>query len=95
MAEPTPREDPSRLTKEELGTRAADTVASIGAVARLLAKSSVNPQLQSTITTFADYEKTINSTEEMLKKTMKGMNDMNDALDEISASLKEALPPPR
>ena len=38
-AEPTPREDPSRLTKEELGTRAADTVASIGAVARLLAKS--------------------------------------------------------
>ena len=84
----TPREDPSRLTKEELSTRGAETVAAIGTIARLVAKQSVSAPLQSTISTFADYEKTLGSTEEMLKKTMKGMSDMSDALDEISSSLQ-------
>ena len=84
-----PREDPSRLTKEELSTRGAETVAAVGALARLVAKNSVSVPLQSTIATFADYEKTITSTEEMLKKTMKGMNDMSDALDEIASSLRQ------
>ena len=86
--EPT-REDPSRLTKEELSRSGAETIAAIGVLARLAAKNSVN-----TIGTFADYEKTLGSTEDMLKKTMKGMHDMNDALDEISASLTESLLPP-
>jgi len=84
----SPREDPSRLTKEELSTRGAETVAAVGAIARLVAKQSVSAPLQSTISTFADYEKTIVSTEEMLRKTMKGMSDMSDALDEISASMQ-------
>ena len=91
--EPT-REDPSRLTKEELSRSGAETIAAIGALARLAAKNSVSTPLQSTIGTFADYEKTLGSTEDMLKKTMKGMHDMNDALDEISASLTESLLPP-
>ena len=60
----------------------------MGAIARLVAKQSVSAPLQSTISTFADYEKTIVSTEEMLRKTMKGMSDMSDALDEISASMQ-------
>ena len=97
-SEPPPepaREDPSRLTKEELSRSGAETISAIGALARLAARNSVSTPLQSTIGTFADYEKTLGSTEDMLKKTMKGMNDMNDALDEISASLKEAAPPPR
>ena len=74
----TPREDPSRLTKEELTTRGAETVVALGTIARLVAKQSVSAPLQSTISTFADYEKTLGSTEEMLKKTMKGMSDMCD-----------------
>ena len=49
---------------------------------------SVSAPLQSTISTFADYEKTVVSTEEMLRKTMKGMSDMSDALDEISSSMQ-------
>ena len=84
----SPREDPSRLTKEELSTRGAETVAAVGAIARLVAKQSVSAPLQSTISTFADYEKTVVSTEEMLRKTMKGMSDMSDALDEISSSMQ-------
>lgn len=88
-AEATPREDPSRLTKEELSRSGAETVAAVGALARLVAKNSVSAPLQSTIGTFADYEKTLGSTEEMLRKTMKGMQDMNDALDEIATSLKQ------
>ena len=84
----SPREDPSRLTKEELSTRGAGTVAAVGAIARLVAKQSVSAPLQSTISTFADYEKTVVSTEEMLRKTMKGMSDMSDALDEISSSMQ-------
>ena len=82
-------DDPSRLTKEELSTRGAETIAAIGTLVKLTAKSSASASLQSTVTTFADYEKTLTSTEDMLKKTMKGMNDMSDALDEISSSLKK------
>ena len=84
----SPREDPSRLTKEELSTRGAETVAAVGAIARLVAKQAVSAPLQATISTFADYEKTVVSTEDMLRKTMKGMSDMSDALDEISSSMQ-------
>lgn len=84
-------EDPSRLTKVELRNRAIETVGAVGELVRATVKSSVSQPLQSVITTFATSDKMIVSTDEMLRKINAGMVDLEEALDEVAASLRHAV----
>ena len=74
------RDDPSSHTKWELGNRGAETVAVVGSLARVVVKSASSPALKSTLAAFADYERTVDSTSEMLRKINQGMADLDEAI---------------
>ena len=76
------RANPAAHTKSDLANRGAETVAVVGKVAQTVVKSSSSPALKSTLTAFADYERTIDSTGEMLRKINQGLADLDEALDE-------------
>ena len=87
-------EDPSRLTKVELRNRVSETVGAVGDLARATVKSSASQTLQNAITAFSASEKTIASTDEMLRKINTGMIDLEDALDEVAVSFRHAVNTP-
>ena len=65
----------------------------VGALARLVGKAASSPALQSTVASFAEYETTIDSTSEMLKKCQRGLADVDELLDGMSeASTRAARP---
>ena len=87
------RDDPSRATRSELTSRATESVNLVGALARLVGKAASSPALQSTVASFAEYETTIDSTSEMLKKCQRGLADLDELLDGMSeASTRAARP---
>ena len=88
-----PRSNPSTHTKSELGNRGAETVGVVGNLARTVVKSSNSPALKSTITAFADYERTIDSTGEMLRKINQGLADLDEAIDEAIVQTAKCATP--
>ena len=80
------RDDPSRATRAELATRAAESVALIGAAARMVGRAASSPALSSTVTSFAEYETTITSTHEMLQKVRQGLVDVEEMLDDCASA---------
>ena len=85
---PTRRDDPSRATRAEIAARCAESVALVGNLAKLMGKAASSPALQSTVTSFAEYETTIESTHEMLQKVQRGLEDLEEQLDECAASMR-------
>ena len=92
MADPPPpsptRDDPSRATRAECAARAADSVAQIGNLARLVGKAASSPALQSTVASFAEYEATIDNTEVMLRKINQGLEDLEELLTDTAAATR-------
>ena len=80
------RDDPSRATRAELEARSAESVALVGSLARLVGKAASSPALASTVASFADYEVTIQSTQDMLSKVKQGLVDLEETLDDCEAS---------
>ena len=80
--------DPSLATRGELATRGAECVLAAGTLARLASKAASSPALQSTIASFAEHEQAIESTSEMLHRVNEGMVALDEALEDMSASLK-------
>ena len=88
----TPRR-PVSCDTLELTSRATESVSLVGALARLVGKAASSPALQSTVASFAEYETTIDSTSEMLKKCQRGLADLDELLDGMSeASTRAARP---
>ena len=81
-------DDPSYHTKVELASRGAECVGAAGNLARLVVKGASSSALKSTLGAFAEYEKTVESTDQMLHKISQGVTDLNDALNEVSISLR-------
>ena len=79
--------DPSTATRAELAYRIEESVAQAGVLARLVSKAASSPALQSTLTAFAEYEATIESTSEMLAKINEGMLALDEAVDDCQRSL--------
>ena len=84
--------DPSTATRAELAYRIEESVAQAGVLARLVSKAASSPALQSTLTAFAEYEATIESTSEMLAKINEGMLALDEAVDDCQRSLAPAAP---
>ena len=84
------RDDPSRATRAELEARSAESVALVGSLARLVGKAASSPALASTVASFADYEVTIQSTQDMLSKVKQGLVDLEETLDDCEASAQAA-----
>ena len=82
------RDDPSRATRAELATRAAESVTALGGFARLVAKAASSPALHSTVGAFMEYEGTIESTDEMLRKVHQGLVDLDEAVDDCARSAR-------
>ena len=80
-------DDPSRAARAELVAQAADSVAMIGQLARLVSKASSSPALQSTLAAFTEYEATMQSTSEMLHKINEGMLSLDEAIEDCSRAL--------
>ena len=88
MAHPyTHMQESARQAKVECGTKAAESVATAGTLARATAKCASSSTLQSTIVTFAEYEKTVVSTGEMLKRIGQGCSDLDELLDDVATTL--------
>lgn len=64
----------------------------MGSLAKLVAKAASSPALHNTVTSFADYEATIESTQEMLLKVKRGLDDLEEAVDDCAISLPPAPP---
>ena len=84
--------DPSKATRAELAVRASDTVVAVGALAKFVGKAASSPALHSTVTAFAEYESTLESTNSMLQKINQGLRDCDELVDEAAAAL--TLPGP-
>ena len=68
----------------------AESVSSIGALAKFVGKAASSPALHSTVTAFAEYEGLIESTDRMLQKINQGLLDVEEVLDETA----QAVVPP-
>lgn len=90
MLDPAPaaarREDPSRASRAEVATRTAESVAALGALARLTGKAASSPALHSTVAAFADFETTIESTHTMLQKINQGLATFDEAIEDLAQS---------
>ena len=82
------RADPSKATRAELHVRATECVAALGALSRGVGKAASSPALQSTISSFAEYEQTIASTEGMLRKMHQGLIDLDHAVEECASAVR-------
>lgn len=82
------RADPSRATRAELTVRATECVTTLGALSRAVGKASSSPALQSTINSFAEYEPTITSTQEMLRKIHQGLIDLDNAVEDCARAVR-------
>ena len=81
------RADPSKATRAEVAARATDSVVALGALSKAVAKASTSPALQSTIESFASCEKTIASTDGMLRKIARGLEDVGHSVDACADAL--------
>ena len=81
------RRDPSRVARVASAEHAARAIGAFGALARHTAQSATSPVLRAAITTFAQYETTIESTSQMLQKINQGIVDLDEAVEECAASL--------
>ena len=83
--------DPSKVTRVELAAHMAESVSSIGALAKFVGKAASSPALHSTVTAFAEYEGLIESTDRMLQKINQGLLDVEEVLDETSQAIVPAV----
>jgi two-component sensor histidine kinase len=84
------RNDPSRATRAELATRAAESVALVGSLASLVGKAASSPALQSAVASFVEYEATIEATHDMLRKVQQSLVDVEEVYDDVEASVRAA-----
>ena len=82
--------DPSKVTRVELAAQMAESVSSVGALAKFVGKAASSPALHSTVIAFAEYEGLIESTDRMLQKVHQGLLDVEEVLDDTS----QAIVPP-
>jgi len=76
-------------TRTDLVARAAESVAAAGALARLVSKTASSPALQAQISSFAEYEQTIESTNEMLHRVNDGLLALDESVTELEESITE------
>ncbi len=74
--------------RQKATVTAAENVVAVGALAHQVCKATTSPALQSTITSFAEYERTITSTEEMLGKISQGLHDLESSFDDVALALQ-------
>ena len=80
-------QDLSKQTKLEVTSRAVNSVAAAGQLARLVAKNATSPPLQASIAAFAEYDKTIAETEAAYMKILESSQTLLNVLKRETVNL--------